>query len=48
MDFTLRLFSTYNLSLKEAPVDILATPVFDRPLFSLDTIILFENLVTGR
>ena len=29
-------------------VDILTTPVFDRPLFSPDLIILNENLDAGR
>ena len=29
-------------------VDVLTTPVFDRPLFSPDVIILFENLDIGR
>ena len=29
-------------------MDILITPVFDRPLFSPDIIILFEDLDTSR
>ena len=35
-----------TLSFSNGGKDILTIPVFDRPLFSADIIILFENLIS--
>ena len=39
-----RVHLIIGTTLKRSGMDILTTPVFDRPLFSPDVIILFENL----